>query len=171
MDEVPISAAGKKVLIIGGGDTGADCLGTSHRQGAESVHQFEIMARPPDERPPANPWPTWPFTYKVTSAHEEGGERVYAVNTTEFLGNEDGEVRAVRFVEVEQKMVDGRPSFETIEGTERELEVDLVLLAMGFTGPERTGLLEEFGRGARRTRQRGAQRRLGVQRAGCLRGR
>ena len=144
VDDVPIIAEGKKVLIIGGGDTGADCLGTSHRQGAESVHQFEIMPRPPDERPPANPWPTWPFTYKVTSAHEEGGERVYAVNTTEFLGNDAGEVRAVRFVEVEQKMVDGRPSFEAVEGTERELEVDLVLLAMGFTGPERHGLLEEF---------------------------
>jgi glutamate synthase (NADPH/NADH) small chain len=144
VDDVPITAEGKKVLIIGGGDTGADCLGTSHRQGAESVHQFEIMPKPPDERPPANPWPTWPFTYKVTSAHEEGGERVYAVNTTEFVGNDAGEVRAVRFVEVEQKMVDGRPSFEAIGGSERELEVDLVLLAMGFTGPERHGLLEEF---------------------------
>jgi len=145
VDEVPISAAGRKVLIIGGGDTGADCLGTSHRQGAESVHQFEIMERPPDERPPANPWPTWPFIYKVTSAHEEGGERVYAVNSSEFVGDEDGNVRAVRFVEVSQEMVDGRPNFVPIEGTESELEVDLVLLAMGFTGPERTGLLDEFG--------------------------
>ncbi len=143
--DLPITAAGRKVLIIGGGDTGADCLGTAHRQGAESVHQFEIMERPPEERPAAHPWPTWPFTYKVTSAHEEGGERVYSVNTLAFLGDEDGNVRAVRYCEVEQKVVDGRPSFVPVEGTETELEVDLVLLAMGFVGPERNGLLEELG--------------------------
>ncbi len=144
IEDLPITAKGKRVLIIGGGDTGADCLGTSHREGAVSVHQFEIMDRPPDERPPANPWPTWPFTYKVTSAHEEGGERVYAVNTMEFLGDDAGNVRAVRFCEVEQQIVDGRPQFRPIEGTEQDLQVDLVLLAMGFTGPERTGLLEEL---------------------------
>ena len=143
--DLPITAAGRKVLIIGGGDTGADCLGTAHRQGAESVHQFEIMERPPEERPAAHPWTTWPFTYKVTSAHEEGGERVYSVNTLAFLGDEDGNVRAVRYCEVEQKVVDGRPSFVPVEGTETELEVDLVLLAMGFVGPERNGLLEELG--------------------------
>ncbi|MFV0317978.1 MAG: glutamate synthase subunit beta [Microthrixaceae bacterium] len=144
-EELPIAADGKRVLIIGGGDTGADCLGTSHRQGALSVHQFEIMERPPEERPERHPWPTWPFTYKVTSAHEEGGERVYEVNTLEFLGDADGNVRAVRFCEVEQTFVDGRPTFEPVEGSEQELEVDLVLLAMGFTGPERSGLLDDLG--------------------------
>jgi len=145
VDEVPLSAAGKKVVIIGGGDTGADCLGTSHRQGAESVHQFEIMDRPPTTRPSANPWPTYPFSYRVTSAHEEGGERVYAVNTVEFLGDDNGNVRALRYVEVEQQLVDGRPSFVPVEGSETELECDLVLLAMGFVGPEREGLLERLG--------------------------
>jgi glutamate synthase (NADPH/NADH) small chain len=145
VDEVPISAAGKKVVIIGGGDTGADCLGTSHRQGAESVHQFEIMPRPPEERPAANPWPTWPFVYRTSSAHEEGGERDFSVNTVEFLGDDEGRVRALRYVEVEQQLVDGRPSFVPIEGSETEMGVDLVLLAMGFTGPERNGLLDELG--------------------------
>jgi glutamate synthase (NADPH/NADH) small chain len=144
VDDVPIHAGGRKVVIIGGGDTGADCLGTSHRQGAEVVYQFEIMPRPPEERPEANPWPTWPFSYKVTSAHEEGGERVYAVNTLEFLGDDDGRVRALRMVDVEAQVVDGRPSFVPIEGSERELEVDMVFLAMGFVGPERPGLLEEL---------------------------
>lgn len=144
VDEVPISAAGKKVLIIGGGDTGADCLGTSHRQGADAVYQFEIMAKPSDVRTDAHPWPTWPFTYKVTSAHEEGGERIYSVNTMEFLDDGDGNLRGVRYVEVDQQIVDGRPSFVPVEGTEAELEVDLVFLAMGFTGPERVGLLDEL---------------------------
>jgi glutamate synthase (NADPH/NADH) small chain len=145
VDEVPIHAGGKKVVIIGGGDTGADCLGTSHRQGAEVVYQFEIMPQPPEDRPSANPWPTWPFVYRTSSAHEEGGERVFAVNTVEFLGDEDGNVRALRYVEVEQQMVDGRPSFVPVEGSETELEVDLVFLAMGFTGPERNGLLDSLG--------------------------
>jgi glutamate synthase (NADPH/NADH) small chain len=132
------------VLNIGGGDTGADCLGTAHRHGAEQVYQFEIMARPPEERPPANPWPTWPFTYKVTSAHEEGGERIYSVNTLEFLGDDAGNVRGVQFVQVESKLLDGRPQFVPIEGTETELEVELVLLAMGFTGPQSHGLVAEL---------------------------
>ena len=144
-DDVPIHAGGRKVVIIGGGDTGADCLGTAHRQGAQVVHQFEIMPRPPEERPAANPWPTWPFTYKVTSAHEEGGERVYAVNTVEFLADDDGRVRALRMVDVESTMVDGRPTFNPVAGSERELDVDLVLLALGFVGPERPGLLQELG--------------------------
>ena len=104
------------------------------------------MPRPPEERPEANPWPTWPFTYKVTSAHEEGGERVYSVNTLEFLGDDDGQrPRRCGTCEVEQQVVDGRPQFVPVEGTETELEVDLVFLAMGFTGPERNGLLEELG--------------------------
>ncbi|MFI5043165.1 MAG: glutamate synthase subunit beta [Acidimicrobiales bacterium] len=144
VDDVPISAKGRKVVIIGGGDTGADCLGTAHRQGAAEIHQFEIMARPPDDRSAGNPWPTYPFVYRVSSAHEEGGERVYSVNTVEFLSDDDGRVRALKHVTVEQKMVDGRPSFEPVEGTETELEVDLVLLAMGFTGPE-SPMLEAFG--------------------------
>ncbi len=141
VDEVPISAAGRKVVIIGGGDTGADCLGTSHRQGAASVHQFEIMPRPPDERPAANPWPTYPMTFRVSSAHEEGGERVYSVNTQRFLGDEDGRVRALEAHEVE--FVEGR--FQRIEGSDFELETDLVLLAMGFVGPETGGLLDQLG--------------------------
>jgi glutamate synthase (NADPH) small chain len=145
VDEVPISAAGRKVVIIGGGDTGADCLGTANRQGAEVVYQFEIMPRPPEDRPEANPWPTWPFVYRTSSAHEEGGERIFSVNTVEFMGDDSGRVRALRFVEVEQQLVDGRPSFVPVEGSETELEVDLVLLAMGFTGPETNGLLDELG--------------------------
>ncbi|MDZ7675610.1 MAG: glutamate synthase subunit beta [Acidimicrobiales bacterium] len=140
VDEVPISAKGKKVVIIGGGDTGADCLGTAHRQGAESVYQFEIMPRPPEERPDSNPWPTYPMIYRVSSAHEEGGERVYSVNTEEFVGDDYGRVRLLRAHEVE--MVDGR--FQKIEGTDFELECDLVLLALGFTGPD-DPLADAFG--------------------------
>ncbi len=142
VDEVPIHAGGKKVVIIGGGDTGADCLGTAHRQGAEEIYQFEIMPRPPEERPETNPWPTWPFVYRTSSAHEEGGERVFSVNTLAFEGDGRGRLRALRVVDVEQQIVDGRPQFVPVEGTERELEADLVFLAMGFTGPERSGLLE-----------------------------
>jgi len=140
----PIDVHGKHVVIIGGGDTGADCLGTSHRQGAASVHQFEIMSRPPETRNESMPWPTFPMVYKVTSAHEEGGERVYAVNTECFLGDEDGNVVALRAHHVEQKMVDGRPVFEKIEGSEFDLPCDAVFLAMGFVGPQRAGLLEQL---------------------------
>jgi glutamate synthase (NADPH) small chain len=139
--QVPISAAGRKVVIIGGGDTGADCLGTSHRHGAVSVHQFEIMPRPADERPAANPWPTWPMVFRTSSAHEEGGERVFSVNTRAFLGDEQGRVRALEAHEVE--FVDGR--FQAVEGSDFELEADLVLLAMGFVGPEQQGLLSKLG--------------------------
>jgi glutamate synthase (NADPH/NADH) small chain len=124
-------------VIIGGGDTGADCLGTSHRQGAASVTQLEIMPRPGEERPGTQPWPTYPMLFRVSSAHEEGGERLYAVSTKELLGDEDGHVRALRLVEV-----DG--SFKEVPGTERELPADLVLLAMGFLGPEKPGLLEQL---------------------------
>ena len=135
----PITAKGKRVVIIGGGDTGADCLGTAHRQGAASVHQFEIMPRPPEERADSTPWPTYPLMFRVSSAHEEGGERVFAVNTERFLGG-DGSVTGVRAHEV--AMSDGM--FAKVEGTEFELEADLVLLAMGFVGPERPGLLTEL---------------------------
>jgi glutamate synthase (NADPH/NADH) small chain len=139
--EPSITAAGKRVVIIGGGDTGADCLGTAHRQGAASVHQFEIMARPPDSRAPGNPWPTYPNLFRVSSAHEEGGDRVFSVNTERFVGDSDGNVRALVAHEVEMK--DGR--FEEIGGTDFELPCELVLLAMGFVGPEREGLLDTLG--------------------------
>jgi len=141
--ESPVSARGRHVVIIGGGDTGADCLGTAHRQGAASVTQLEIMPRPPGSRPAAQPWPTYPMVYRVSSAHEEGGERIYAVSTQEFLPDPAGRVRALRLVEVE-----GAPGrFSPIPGSERELPCDLVLLAMGFTGADRAGLLEGLGVG------------------------
>jgi glutamate synthase (NADPH/NADH) small chain len=136
-----ITAEGKHVVIIGGGDTGADCLGTSHRQGAASVTQLEIMPQPGSERPATQPWPTYPMLFRVSSAHEEGGERVYSVSTQQFLGDESGSVRALQLVEVE--MQGGR--FTEIEGSEREIPADLVLLAMGFTGPERDGVVEQLG--------------------------
>jgi glutamate synthase (NADPH/NADH) small chain len=135
----PITANGKNVVIIGGGDTGADCLGTSHRQGAASVHQFEIMPRPPETRADSTPWPTYPLMYRVTSAHEEGGERVYSVNTEQFLG-EDGKVTGLRGYEV----VMNGGKFEKVEGTDFDMPAELVLLAMGFTGPEREGLLTDL---------------------------
>jgi glutamate synthase (NADPH/NADH) small chain len=135
-----ITAGGKHVVIIGGGDTGADCLGTAHRQGARSVTQLEILPRPAELRPDGQPWPTYPMVFRVSSAHEEGGERVYAVSTGEFVG--DGRaVRALRLSDVE--LVEGR--FAPVEGTERELPADLVLLALGFTGPEPDGLLAQLG--------------------------
>jgi glutamate synthase (NADPH/NADH) small chain len=137
----PFSAAGKRVVIIGGGDTGADCLGTVHRQGCVSVHQFEIMPRPPDHRHESTPWPLWPLQFRTSSAHEEGGERVFSVNTERFLGDDRGRVRALRAHEV--RMVDGR--FEKVEGTDFELPCELVLLAMGFVGPQREGLLAQLG--------------------------
>ena len=139
--EPTITAAGKRVVIIGGGDTGADCLGTAHRQGARSVHQFEILARPPELRPDATPWPTWPNIFRVSSAHEEGGERVYSVNTEQFVGDAEGNLRGLVGHQVELK--DGK--FEKIAGTDFELPCELVLLAMGFVGPERGGMLEELG--------------------------
>jgi glutamate synthase (NADPH/NADH) small chain len=139
----PIDAAGKHVVIIGGGDTGADCLGTAHRQRATSVTQLEIMPRPDDLRPGYTPWPTWPLIYRTSSAHEEGGERLFAVNTERFVGDEDGNVRALALHEVQ--MADGR--FSKIDGTEREIPADLVLLAMGFvsTGGTGGGLLDSLG--------------------------
>ena len=143
--ESPISAQGKHVVIIGGGDTGADCLGTAIRQGAATIHQFEILPRPPEARVDSMPWPTYPMLYRVTSAHEEGGERVYAVNTECFLGDDAGNLRALRAHEVEQKIVDGRMTFEKVEGTDFELPCEMVMLAMGFVGPQREGLLEQLG--------------------------
>ena len=136
----PITAKGKKVVIIGGGDTGADCLGTAHRQLAKSIHQFEIMPRPPETRAPSTPWPTYAMMLRVSSAHEEGGERVFSVNTEEFIGK-DGHVAALKVHEV--TMQDGK--FVKTEGSDFEIEADLVLLAMGFVGPEREGLLTDLG--------------------------
>ncbi|MHB1486923.1 MAG: glutamate synthase subunit beta [Acidimicrobiales bacterium] len=143
--ETPISAEGKHVVIIGGGDTGADCLGTAHRQKAASVHQLEIMPQPPTQRGEADPWPTWPNIFRTSSAHEEGGERLYAVTTAAFIDDGSGTVRALRGHQVEMVNLDGRPSFEAVEGSEFELECELVLLAMGFTGPQQSGLIEELG--------------------------
>jgi glutamate synthase (NADPH/NADH) small chain len=144
-DEAFITARDKRVVIIGGGDTGADCLGTVHRQGARSVHQFELLPRPPDTRAPDNPWPQWPNIFRVSSAHEEGGERWYSVSTQRFLGDERGHVRALQAVKVEMLREGGRVEFRPIPGSEFTLEVELVLLAMGFLGPERRGPIEELG--------------------------
>jgi glutamate synthase (NADPH/NADH) small chain len=141
LTESPISAAGKDVVVIGGGDTGADCVGTSHRQGAKSVTQLEIMPRPPESRSDAHPWPTYPMIYRVSSAHEEGGERLYSVNTQEFVADADGDVSALKLVEVRNE----GGKFVPVEGTEKDLPAQLVLLAMGFVGPEREGLLDSLG--------------------------
>ena len=138
--ENQIVATDKHVIIIGGGDTGSDCLGTSHRQRPKSVTQLEIMPEPGTDRSENQPWPTYPMTFRISSAHEEGGDRVYSVSTKEFLGNDEGNVRALRLVEVTMK--DG--SFEEVEGSERDIPADLVLLAMGFTGPEQDGVVAQL---------------------------
>lgn len=139
LESAPIDVAGAHVVIIGGGDTGADCLGTAHRQGAASVTQLEIMPVPPEQRPAGQPWPTYPMVYRTSSAHEEGGDRMFSVSTEEFLGR-DGRVRALRLVETQ--VCEGR--FEPVPGSERELPADYVFLAMGFTGPERSPMVEQF---------------------------
>jgi len=135
-----INAAGKHVVILGGGDTGADCLGTAIRQGAASITQLEIMPRPTGERPASQPWPTYPMIYRVSSAHEESGERLFAVSTESFLGDENGNVKALRLVETEFK--DGK--FEKVAGSEKEIPADLVFLAMGFTGVEKSPLVSQL---------------------------
>jgi glutamate synthase (NADPH/NADH) small chain len=143
-DEEFISARGKRAVIIGGGDTGADCLGTVHRQGAISVHQFELLPRPPDQRAFDNPWPLWPNVFRTSAAHEEGGLREYSVSTTRFSG-EDSHVKRLHAHRVEMVWEAGRPNFRPIPGTEFEMEVELVLLAMGFLGPERNGVVSRLG--------------------------
>ncbi len=145
LERSPIDVAGKHVVIIGGGDTGADCLGTAHRQGAASVAQFEIMPRPPDERDPSTPWPTWPLMYRTSSAHEEGGEREFAINTERFLDDGRGNVAALRTHRVQVGVHEGRMHFHKVEGTEADHRADVVLLAMGFIGPERSPMLDQFG--------------------------
>lgn len=143
--ETELSAKGKHVIIIGGGDTGADCLGTAHRQGAASVHQLEIMPRPPEERAVANPWPQYPFVYRVSSAHEEGGERLYAVSTRRFEADGSGRVKAIELVKVEPVQEAGRMTFRELPDSQFTLPCDLALLAMGFVGPEKPGMLEALG--------------------------
>ena len=138
--ETSIHAEGKRVLIIGGGDTGADCLGTSHRQGAKSVHQFEIMPKPPDQRAASTPWPMWPLQLRTESAHEEGGTRDWSINSIKFTGDENGNVKQLHALRVGPP-----PKFEAIAGSEFTLDVDLVLLAMGFLGPVRNGMVEQLG--------------------------
>jgi len=140
-----ITAQGKHVIIIGGGDTGADCLGTAHRQGALSVHQFELLPRPPQERAADNPWPLWPQVFRVSTAHEEGGERLYAVSTERFSDDGSSRVKALHAVHVAMTKKDGRMVFERVAGSEFEIPADLVLLAMGFTGPEKSALLTDLG--------------------------
>ena len=135
-----INVAGKHVVILGGGDTGADCLGTSVRQGAASVTQLEIMPRPTEERPAGQPWPTYPMIYRVSSAHEELDNRLFAVSTEEFLGDGNGNLRALMIVET--KFENGK--FQPVPGTEKELPADFVFLAMGFTGPEKTALIDQL---------------------------
>ena len=137
----PISANGKHVVIIGGGDTGADCLGTAHRQGAASVTQLEILPQPPEIRAETNPWPQWSFIYRTSSAHEEGGERLFSVTTDRFVGDEKNNVRALVICEVKSES----GSFVKVEGTERELPADLVLLALGFVGPEKSSWIDQLG--------------------------
>jgi glutamate synthase (NADPH) small chain len=148
-DDIPdaefLTARGKHVIIIGGGDTGADCLGTAHRQGAASVHQLELLPRPPQERAAENPWPQWPQIFRVSTAHEEGGERLFAVSTERFSGDAAGHVRALHAVKVEMVKKDGRVQFVRVDGSEFEIPADLVLLAMGFVGAEKGALLSDLG--------------------------
>ena len=134
-----ILATGKRVVIIGGGDTGADCLGTVHRQKAASVHQFEIMPMPPTDRSPLTPWPLWPMQLRIEGAHEEGGKREWSVATTSFTGDANGNVKQLHGTRVGPP-----PKFEPIAATEFAMDADLVLLAMGFTGPVRSGMIEQF---------------------------
>jgi glutamate synthase (NADPH) small chain len=138
--EDQILASGKRVVIIGGGDTGADCLGTSHRHKPDSIHQFELLPKPPDERAESTPWPLWPMQLRVEGAHEEGGIREWSIATTHFTGDEHGNVKQLHGVRVGPP-----PKFEKIPGSEFTMDVDLVLLAMGFTGPIRNGLLDQLG--------------------------
>jgi glutamate synthase (NADPH/NADH) small chain len=138
--EGAILAGGKRVVIIGGGDTGADCLGTSHRQHAAHITQFELLPKPPDERSPSTPWPLWPMQLRMESSHEEGGIRDWSVNTVKFTGDDQGNVKQLHAVRIGPP-----PKFEAVPGTEFTIDVDLVLLAMGFLGPVKNGMIEQLG--------------------------
>ncbi len=142
-----ILATGKQVIVIGGGDTGSDCVGTSNRQGATGITQFELLPKPPEARTSHMPWPTYPMVLKTTSSHEEGCERHWAIATKEFIGDENGNLKALKVVDLEWKILeDGRPAqFTEVPGSERELPCDLVLLAMGFLHPLHDGLVRELG--------------------------
>ena len=141
----PISAAGKRVIIIGGGDTGADCLGTAHRQGAASIHQFEILPQPPASRSQTTPWPTWPLQLRVSAAHEEGGHREFAIATIRFVGDGAGRVAGLDTHRVEPTIVEGRMTFQSVAGSEEHYPADLVLLALGFSGPEASPMFDQLG--------------------------
>ena len=140
-----LTAAGKDVVVIGGGDTGADCLGTALRQGAVSVHQLEIMPQPAPAMTPALPWLAWPRPLRSSAAHHEGGDRAWSVSTRRFLDDGHGRLAGLELADVTMKMQDGRPSFELVPGSERVMEAELVLLALGFSGPERSPMLDQLG--------------------------
>ncbi len=140
-----ITAKDKHVVIIGGGDTGADCLGTAHRQGARGVYQLELLSRPPDGRSPNNPWPLWPNIFRVSPAHEEGCERLYSISTERFSGNAEGAVTTLHTSQVETAFENGRMTFKKVPGSDAAIQAELVLLAMGFLGPERNPLLDALG--------------------------
>ncbi|PRY89681.1 glutamate synthase subunit beta [Mongoliibacter ruber] len=144
IEENPISAKGKHVIVIGGGDTGSDCIGTSNRHGAKSITQLELLPKPPKQRTILNPWPEWPMTLKTSSSHEEGAERVFSILTKEFVGNEKGEVTGLVLVDIEWKEEGGKMQFEEVSGSKRTLPCDLAFLAIGYTGPAKNGLLEAF---------------------------
>jgi glutamate synthase (NADPH/NADH) small chain len=145
LEDSPVSARGRRVVIIGGGDTGADCLGTAHRQGASSVHQLEIMPQPPGRRDPSTPWPLWPLQLRTSAAHEEGGERLWSGATQRFLGDGRGQLAGLVLAQVAMTTDGGRLAFTVVPETETELACDLVLLALGFTGPERSPMLAQLG--------------------------
>ncbi len=145
IDANPISAKGKHVLVIGGGDTGSDCIGTSNRHGAASITQLELLPKPPKQRTVLNPWPEWPMTLRTSSSHEEGAERMFSILTKEFTGNEAGEVTGLTLVDIEWKEKGGRMTFEEIPGTERTIPCDLAFIAIGYMGPAQNGLLQAFG--------------------------
>ncbi|OOG70136.1 glutamate synthase subunit beta [Algoriphagus sp. A40] len=144
ISENPISAKGKHVIVIGGGDTGSDCIGTSNRHGAVSITQLELLPKPPKQRNFMNPWPEWPMTLKTSSSHEEGAERMFSILTKEFTGNEAGEVTGLTLVDIEWKEKGGRMTFEEILGTERTVPCDLAFIAIGYMGPAQNGLLRAF---------------------------
>ena len=145
--DAEVKATSKNVVVIGGGDTGSDCVGTSNRHGAKSITQFELLPQPPEGRTPFMPWPSYPMTLKVTSSHEEGCDRGWAIGTKAFIGDDEGNLKALKIVDLEWKITeDGRPaSFVEKEGSEREIPCELALLAMGFVHPQHVGMIEEIG--------------------------